>query len=47
VVRLWQKAACMTWWETRPAIVAPPIFERGLETVTPTPAPVVPAPEQI
>lgn len=47
VVRLWQKAACMTWWETRPAVAAPPMFERGPEAVAPIATPVVPAPEQI
>ena len=47
VVRLWQKAACMTWWEGRPAVAAPPVFERGPEPIAATPAPVVPKPEQI
>jgi hypothetical protein len=46
VVRLWQKAACMTWWESRPAVAAPPTFERAPEAVAPPPT-VVPAPEQI
>jgi hypothetical protein len=45
VVRLWQKAACMTWWEARPAVAATPVFERGPETAIPPP--VAPAPEQI
>jgi hypothetical protein len=47
IVRLWQKAACMTWWEARPAVTAPPLFERGPEPAVPTPAPVEPAPEQL
>jgi len=34
-VRLWQKAACMSWLESRPAIVAAPVYEPPAEVVLP------------